>query len=247
MFKLGTVSVPGQDKNGDQKQNQDCALDFSDGDVAVIVVCDGAGSKTFGGVGSNYLCRVIIRYLRLTKPSDHAIFRKTIERAIDSFRRIIERLCRQKNLKVTLEDFACTMMVCFRQMCPDRTLNYCAHLGDGAIFYLDSAFESAEFVSLPENGEYANQTYFVTDKNWCDHLRIPSLPDGAFNLILMTDGVTPMALKNNEPFFDFVRPLMLFLNNSSSQEGSQSLAKMLGSKKSMAISADDKSVGWLIN
>lgn len=247
MVKLGTVSVPGQDRNGDQKQNQDCALDFYDGHLAIIVVCDGAGSKTFGGVGSNYLCRVLIRHLRLTKPSDHVIFRESIERAIDSFRCVIERLCRQKNLKVTLEDFACTMMVCFRQISAHRTLNYCAHLGDGAIFYLDSAFESAEFVSLPENGEYANQTYFVTDENWLDHLRIHSPPDEAFNLILMTDGVTPMALKNNEPFFDFVRPLMSFLNNSSSQEGGQSLAKMLCSKKSLTISADDKSIGWLIN
>jgi len=246
MTKVGTVSVPGQDKNGDQKQNQDCASDFYDRDLAIIVVCDGAGSKTFGGVGSYYLCRVLIRYLRLTKPSDHVIFRESIERAIVRFRCVIERLCRQKNLRVTLEDFACTMMVCFRQICADRTLNYCAHLGDGAIFYLDSTFETAEFVSLPENGEYANQTYFVTDENWREHLRIHSPPDGAFNLILMTDGVTPMALKNNEPFFDFVRPLMSFLNNSSSQEGNQSLAKMLGSKKSMAISADDKSVGWLI-
>jgi len=247
MIKLGTVSVPGQDKNGDQKQNQDCAVDFYDEDLAIIVVCDGAGSKIFGGVGSNYLCRVLIRHLRLTKPSDHVIFRETIETAIDSFRCVIERLCRQKNLKVTLEDFACTMMVCFRQIYADRTLNYCAHLGDGAIFYLDNAFENAEFVSLPENGEYANQTYFVTDENWLDHLRIHSPPDEALNLILMTDGVTPMALKNNEPFFDFVRPLMSFLDNSSSHEGGQSLAKMLSSKKSMAISPDDKSVGWFIN
>jgi len=247
MIKLGSVSVPGQDKNGDQKQNQDCTLEFYDGDLAIIVVCDGAGSKTFGGVGSDYLCRVLVRHLRIAKPSDYVIFEETIHRAIDRFRCVIKRLCRQKNLQVTLEDFASTLMICCRQIYSDRISNYCAHIGDGAIFYLDSTFESAEFVSPPENGEYANQTYFVTDKNWRDHLRIHSPPEGALNLILMTDGVTPMALKNNEPFFEFVRPLMLFLNNSSSVEGSHSLSKMLGSQKSMAISTDDKSVGWLIN
>ena len=127
----------------------------------------------------------------------------------------------------------------------DRSLNYCAHLGDGAIFYLNSTFESAGLY-LPE-WRICQSTYFVTDENWLEHLRTHSPPDEAFNLILMTDGVTPMALKNNEQFFDFVKPLMSFLDNSSSQEGSESLEKMLGSRKSMAISSDDKSVGWLIN
>jgi len=154
-------------------------------------------------------------------------------------------------LPIKLNDYASTFILAILGL--NECL--CFHIGDGRIYGfnclkdkdLDNFNFSQTISSQPENGEYANQTYFVTDENWLDHLRIHSPPDEALNLILMTDGVTPMALKNNEPFFDFVRPLMSFLDNSASHEGSQSLAKMLSSKKSMAISPDDKSVGWFIN
>ena len=103
MIKLGSVSVPGQDKNGEVKPNQDYAEDYHDGDISIIVVCDGAGSKTFGSAGSKYLCRVLVRHLLKNPPQDYSNFQETINGAINSFRSVIKRLCRQKTWKLFLK------------------------------------------------------------------------------------------------------------------------------------------------
>ena len=59
-------------------------------------------------------------------------------------------------------------------------------------------------MSKPENGEYINQTFFITDDNWEEKLRFFKIDFKYEVLLAMTDGVTAMALKNNMPLVDLL-------------------------------------------
>jgi hypothetical protein len=61
------------------------------------------------------------------------------------------------------------------------------HLGDGIICIKQGP--EARLLSAPENGEYANSTYFVTDKNALTHFRLyTGIAEDGFGAILMSDG-----------------------------------------------------------
>ena len=77
---------------------------------------------------------------------------------------------------VSLGDHAATLLVAIAS--PLETLF--VHLGDGYGFGLkiERDDKSAEVIlqqltaSFPENGEYANETYFFTDEKWREHLAL---------------------------------------------------------------------------
>ena len=72
-------------------------------------------------------------------------------------------------------------------------------MGDGAAVILntkkvvDNQFK--EFIlSEPMNGEYANETYFITMDKWENYLRIKEFNIEFDAIFLMSDGVTALAL-----------------------------------------------------
>ena len=107
---------------------------------------------------------------------------------------------------IDINDFCSTMLVAL--VCDDKV--WFGHIGDGFIFGLhvtqtsttssrpaDTELVSSEgevssescavqsvFSSLPENGEYANQTYFFTDDKWQNHFRA-SCFNGEFNFVIL--------------------------------------------------------------
>ena len=120
------------------------------------------------------------------------------------------------------------------------------HIGDGAgcATLLDDL--SVKVMSLPENGEYANETYFFTRSDWKDHLRLnPFGPH--FNLIaLMSDGVTPFALEPGKsgPHPPFFGPVSNFLAHHNREEGERALAATLERDAIRKITGDDKTLVW---
>lgn len=64
----------------------------------------------------------------------------------------------------------------------------CGHLGDGIIGTIDNE-NNAIALSLPENGEFTNSTYFTTSKNYLYHLRIAKgCVDNIQTFFIMSDG-----------------------------------------------------------
>lgn len=85
--------------------------------------------------------------------------------------------------KYGIEDLACTLL--FAAYKDGHVL--AGHLGDGVIGIQDGT--EVRVLSLPENGEYANSTFFVTDKGALSHLRIYQFDlTGSVSLMLMSDG-----------------------------------------------------------
>ena len=62
----------------------------------------------------------------------------------------------------------------------------------------------------------------------------------------MTDGVTGMALKDNQPFNGFINPIVNFLASNPDDICEKAITNILSSSKSLQISNDDKTIAWYL-
>ncbi len=77
------------------------------------------------------------------------------------------------------------------------------HIGDGGIIGRDQDGD-LKIISLPENGEYANETYFVTQDDAIQHIRVvhsldPRAPYGICDALLFSDGPEYSLLRRQTP------------------------------------------------
>lgn len=73
--------------------------------------------------------------------------------------RLLERQGLQAQAReISAGDFACTVLAAWL----GETASVIVHIGDAAALSLDAE----QHFSLPENGEYANQTWFLTSDDW---------------------------------------------------------------------------------
>jgi hypothetical protein len=102
--------------------------------------------------------------------------------------------------------------------------------------------------SAPENGEFADQTYFYTMDNWKEHLRITPVGNQAHTFLLMSDGTMPFCLNRTHDHVEhrFFQPVNQYLGRDdvSVEIGCQALLKTLSSDRANLISKDDKTLVW---
>ena len=99
----------------------------------------------------------------------------------------------------------------------DRRVIIC-HLGDGAIGAVTS--EGSKVVSAPDNGEYANSTYFVTGQKASDHLKITkkAITD-ELGFFLMSDGTADYCYDDtSNAFRDGARKMALLAYDPNPHE-----------------------------
>jgi hypothetical protein len=213
-------------------------------DAFVGVVCDGAGSAAEGQQGADFLARRITERiadcLRSGRNAQDALShdRRTLLNIIGSARDELGAIARSRQLELT--DYACTLVGC----ASTRAGGSFFHIGDGFAVHRRASGESV--LSLPENGEYSDETYFVTDANWQEHLRVTPL--SAINrgclIGLMSDGTAPFAIDRGRTGFfpPFIDPIVRFLNDAGAHDGNQALQSVLESERTFAITADDKTL-----
>lgn len=120
------------------------------------------------------------------------------------------------------------------------------HIGDGiavARHALDVPTDCT--VSKPQNGEYANETYFYTRDDWADYLRL--LPFGpAVELIACSDGISGFVLDRtgNGIAPGFVDPVGRFLASRESEAGTSALGELLNRDAVRKQNKDDKALVW---
>ncbi len=157
------------------------------GSVGCIALADGAGSRKHSDRGAQICVDSIVRYLAkqfdclfdLSRVRPELVSEKILNVAMVAMRRYVRRK------KYGLEDMACTLL--FAAYKDGKVL--AGHLGDGVIGIQNGAEVSV--LSLPENGEYANSTYFVTDKGAQTRMRIYHIDvSGQVGVILMSDGTS---------------------------------------------------------
>jgi len=228
-----------------QEQNapcQDFACHAVKHGVLVGMVCDGAGSASAGGQGAAFFAT------EMTQLLTRAIETQGLpEETIEGYRAFITPLLEQARATLearvepqSLRDHACTLVGCLAA--PSGGCFF--HIGDGFAVQQNAAGTSV--LSLPENGEYANETYFATDSDWQDHLRVTLLSQlQRGDLIgLMSDGTSAFAIDKLKTGFykPFIDPVAAFLQSASESHGNAALQNLLESEKTLEITSDDKTL-----
>jgi hypothetical protein len=155
------------------------------GEIAILVVCDGAGTATRSDLGATatahsfaaHFARLFENGLReLTRDDVVAWLRElrgsTLERIADAH-------------GCSLRDLACTLSAAVCR----RDATDVVQLGDSLV--AGRVGDDKHFTTLtePQNGEYANSTYFVTGAADEDRLYVDQLVGRPTQVALMTDGV----------------------------------------------------------
>ena len=225
MWRVFSASATGKRNLEQGAAGQDASHCVVTDDVLVATVCDGAGSVREGRTGSDFIARALAEQLSSTLHADRNLPEVQAEGSARLEATIHSAI---EAVRTRLADLG----GCF------------FHIGDGFAIQQGAAGDSV--LSRPENGEYADETYFVTDENWKDHLRLTPLPAPERGCVigLMSDGTAPFAVNRARSGFfrPFIDPIAAFLREATAPNGNEALRNLLESPRACEISPDDKTL-----
>jgi hypothetical protein len=98
--------------------------------------------------------------------------------------------------------------------------------------------------SEPENGEYINETAFVTQDDWYAHLRTTPLTPDIDLVVLTSDGMMPLVLRTGAvPNDAFMAPVVsAMLKTEDPADRTRLLCSYLASPETYPCTSDDKSL-----
>ena len=243
-WKVFLASATGKYHIDQNEPCQDFACHEVRQGVLLGAVCDGAGSASHGREGAEFVAREVTSRLAaalefggLPEASEDG-YRAFIAPVIEAVRADLET--RVQGDGQVLRDYAATLVGCIAG--PAGGCFF--HIGDG--FAVHQPLEGGAILSFPENGEYANETYFATDADWAEHLRVTllgTLPTGSA-IGLMSDGSSAFAIDRERTGFyrPFIDPVLAYLRAATESHGSEALHNLLASEKTFEITSDDKTL-----
>jgi hypothetical protein len=210
--------------------------------LLLAAVADGAGSAEFSDRGAQAAVEAALQTLEaeLLITEGHSLeeYAGLLYLAFESARAAVVKLAGQEEL--TLRSLA-TTLTC--------TLAHsegvvAAQLGDGAVVALLGA-ENLLSVTQPQRGEYANETYFLTQEDALERLEIIILEAPLQGLAVMSDGLMRLAMQMpaNEPHLPFFKPLFAFTKHAADPAAAaRQLESFLSSERVCTRTDDDKSL-----
>lgn len=152
-------------------------------DVNVIALADGAGSASLSHFGAECVVNCISDFVAenffdlIAEEDGRKVTKKILSLLIQALN------VESRRLNCGIKDLASTLLLA---AVSDENF-FLAHLGDGVIGYINDS--GLKTVSVPDNGEFANETVFVTSDNAASHLRIyKGKLKTISGFILMSDG-----------------------------------------------------------
>ncbi len=181
-WKLAGSSVIGLSHIKNNLPCQDHISILDNDDCCCISLADGAGSAKFAELGASIVtsktCELIEQYFDNFFEDEAKEVREKIIHVLRT------NLGKQAKVKEAVKrDFASTLL--FVAIKGDNFI--AGHIGDGIIGYI----KGDELITLspPENGEYINETYFVTSINYQKNLRLfKGSVENISGFVLMSDG-----------------------------------------------------------
>lgn len=213
MWKIAGASIIGSSHVKDGTPCQDFIYSLTRGEVICIALADGAGSYKYSETGAEIACTAIANYLTLEFDRFFSMPSLEIKRFI--IHGIRTRLGRKAStLETTKSELSSTLL--FVAISGDKFL--IGHLGDGVI--CGEINGDIVLLSAPENGEFANTTYFVTSKNYETHFRIYKGNVSEFSsFVLMSDGAAEALFhKKEHTFSSALKTFASWLDDHSSNE-----------------------------
>lgn len=246
IWKSTASSVTGRSHLDRGESGQDYSragsIRIADREFFIGLAADGAGSTTDGGRGAELACETVYGCIIEALRQDGDLSRVTDDQIRDwitTSRTIIagEADLRGKRLK----DFACTLIGTVAG--EDHALFF--QIGDGAIVI--SAGGDYETVFWPEQGEYANTTFFVSDETYLESLKCLHRTGSPGEIALFTDGLQNLALSfaQKKAHAGFFRPLFEAIRKDPGNEFSVfsgHLRNFLSRDDVSARSDDDKTL-----
>lgn len=211
------------------------------GDAALVaVVSDGAGSASLSHLGSEMACELFMTGAEAFLAGDDTL---SDGRWLTDFQQAVA--VRARELGAESKDFRCTIVAA---IVSEREALF-FQIGDGAIV-VTSDHEPDDYcwVFWPDQGEYANTTYFATDDNARERFRVERTDRRIGSIAVFTDGIQYLALnyKDKIPHPPFFRAMMAPVLASGGRglidELAQSLGAYLASTELCARTDDDKSL-----
>lgn len=233
---------------------QDRTYYYEEKGVKVMALADGAGSQPHSEVGAELVCKEIcqllsdnfIEYLMYFEyEKSNPIVHKSKMKELNKI--IIDHLV------VKLKDKAMSMNVSLKEL--SSTLLFFAirdnryiygHIGDGIIaaLYSENNSQVLRLLSESENGAAANITFFITDHDSIDHLRLGSgRIENIVGIVMSSDGAADV-LFNKNGIEDSAYELFSKFNMKTSEEYSNIISEFL-SKVISNYSTDDLSLNIL--
>lgn len=244
-WRIFAASAIGSSPREDGRPCQDAFAHCSQGEVLCAVICDGAGSCESSHIGARFVANAVTQALvahaaagGLGLGTDGDALRTLIEGVVAGVRKGLQATAASSSRE--LSDFASTLVGVVGW--PSR--GHFFHVGDGFAVARTRGAEARDIVSLPDNGEYVNETYFVTGDEWRAHLRTESFTEPIATVALMSDGAAPFAMaKGQQALHDpFIVPVLRYLDQVTEAEGSEALGGTLADPRTDAISTDDKTL-----
>ena len=211
---------------------QDFSKTYQDKSVSIMVIADGAGSQVHSAQGARIAVEQTIRYFR-KQPFDGLDDEAICEKVIQA---IQDRIITSKEFSGQLRQYASTLLFCVLDKKNGRYL--IGHLGDGMV--VSHQRGRLAVASYPENGEYANMTYFTTTKEASKHLRLQRGNwQKQMGFMLMTDGAANSLYQvKTKQLAPAITTLFDWLQNNAQARVKQALQQALAQQISQKTKDD---------
>ena len=254
------------------------AIRTTDSGWIVAIVADGAGSAEFAEVGAALVVDILATHLVSNLPTESATssstlaesFRHILESGIQKARRelaerqlgeLVSRGPNDPELTAIIEQrkhdeagdaihsrllrkYHATLVGTVAG--PSGGLFF--HIGDGAGVATRADNLESYVLSEPRNGDSSEETYFFTERDWKDNLRVADFGAEHDLLVLMSDGamVFAMAPKLKGLHVPFIAPINKFMRDNWSATAGVALRNTLDSEQSRNLTPDDKTLIWIL-
>lgn len=183
MWKTLNYEVIGKSHIKAKKVCQDKTFTYKENDTVVSALADGAGSYEYSDVGAIIACKSICKYIGdnfdelISISNANEVITKIVNHVLaDIDAKAVEMNCGKEQLSSTL--------LCVAIKNEDVMV---FHVGDGLIAGLKNG--ELKTLTMPDNGEFANATYFITSPRAYEKARLlKGKTTGFEGFALMSDG-----------------------------------------------------------
>lgn len=243
-----TIRGKGHDETGSPCQDACAVRTSTNGEWIALVASDGAGTAANSQISSRYVADAFADALmanasQLQTQSPGAWLTDAVIQQVLDMRNAL----RKKAGSDDISSYHCTLVAALIGPSGGITI----HLGDGAVFGGAAApgtpskinLSSDYFLSQPQNGEYANETVFLTEKDWIKNIRIAPLAAVDW-VVLGTDGGMALAMADEKlPKTGFVTPVLhVVQQHNDNDTRNNKLLAILSDPQADKLTNDDKTL-----